>query len=172
MYGCTPHRASKAGCYGGSCRAYSSCYMRDMHVQVLADCLSAQARRLLFAREAAPAPDPTTAKSTEPAAAEPAAFVDTNTHAIAAVLEAGLHAVPAEILQECVLLGPGSRRAAAWSRHMLCDLVTDKVSRALAHLYDAGRQAQEKQPVRRCLGQEPRTLRPITSARLRQKALP
>lgn len=105
--------------------------------QVLADCLSGQVRELLFSRE----PPPADAKgATGP-------FVDTNMHSIAAVLDAAIGAVPPAVLQAAVL-APDNPLVAAWSRHMLCDILTDKVCCALRQLYLAAERFAEAQPVR------------------------
>lgn len=72
--------------------------------------------------------------------------MDTNMHSIAAVLDAAVAAVPPAVLQAAVL-APEEPLVAAWSRHMLCDILTDKVCRALRQLYLAGKLSQDEQPV-------------------------
>eukprot|EP00892_Ulva_mutabilis_P005977 jgi/Ulvmu1/3751/UM174_0008.1 len=122
---------------------------------VLADCLSAQTRKLLFAREdtrpAGSTPGHTNgARRVSPAGAAGAAaaapYVDTHMHAVAAVLDAALHAVPRDVLEACTLGGPQHEVARMWSGYMGCDLVTDRVSKTLAKLYHTGAEAHAEQP--------------------------
>lgn len=99
-------------------------------------------RELLFARE--PVPAGATRADAKGAAAP---FVDTNMHSVAAVLEAAIGAVPPAVLQAAVL-APDDPLVAAWSRHMLCDILTDKVCCALRQLYHAAKRFADAQPVR------------------------
>lgn len=138
-------------------------------MQALADCLGAQARQLLFAREPQKKRRCHPPESAGTGTAPPdSAYVDTHMHAVAAVLDAALHAVPSAVLEAYVLPdhstrsthGPQSPAARAWRRRMRCDLVMDKVCKALEKLYLACAEATALDPV--CLAPL-RTLRTLPS---------